>query len=43
MMAFIEWKLIHYKRRNVTVYESHPVDFISESSDGIYWKEILMW
>jgi hypothetical protein len=31
-MAFIEGKLFHYQRRNVTVYESLPVDFIARES-----------
>jgi hypothetical protein len=35
-MSFIEWKLFHDNRSNLTVYEKPPIDFIALSPDFIY-------
>jgi hypothetical protein len=35
MMTFIEEKLFHDKRRNLTVYERHASYFIARSADRI--------
>jgi hypothetical protein len=31
-MTSIEWEFFHDKRRNFTVYEKHPIDFIGRES-----------
>jgi hypothetical protein len=42
-MTFIEWKLFHYKRGSLIVYEDSHSILLSRNRDEFYWRESLPW
>jgi hypothetical protein len=41
LMIFIEWVFFLDKRRNMTVYERHMIDFISRETDDFHWRRSI--